>query len=431
MCINSCSTSTKKTNSFNNLESDKCFAGDASFCIDQGLREKDSNVSLKLFKKACELKSKVGCGLVYFVGDNTSKKAKDLFGQSCFLEKDKIGCGTLGFFALANGEEEKGYSLLKQACEMKHRYSCYQLLHGFIKQKNISEVTKYANKLCDLNDDETCLWLGNHYLGLKNKKDAKALFEKSCDLKNAIGCFKRGFNFIDLKNAKVTFAYLNKACELKHAKSCFYYADLLWETKKKLESFKYYQKSCNLKFSNGCVGLGRFYSDSGDKNLAIKYYSRGCEYSQNQNNNERKSDVLFNCFLAGQYSAEYFNPKISIDFFRRGCQFKAGNEEEQDFVMDSCARLGVYNYEADTFNKAVEYTKKRCLQNKNKKNASKNCYNLSCIYSLTRKIEESIAYMRKALEFGYSDWVNLKTDFETINIRNLPGFTRLVDEFQK
>lgn len=429
--LNISSCSTKKTKPLSSPLSNECFSGNVSSCIEQGLEEKDNIKSLELFKHACELKSKVGCGLVFFLGDKTSKKAKDLFGQSCFLEKDKVGCGTLGFYALANGDEEKGISLLKQACEMKHKYSCDQLLHHYIKEKNIPEMIKYATGLCALNDDDTCLWLGNYYLSLRKKKKAKVIFEKACDLKNAMGCFKRGFHFINLKNASDTFLYLNKACQYKHARSCFYYADLMWETGKRLESFKFYQKSCNLKFANGCIGLGRYHSVSGDKNLAIKYYSKGCAFSEDPKNIEKKNDVLYNCFLAGQYASEYFNPNVSVEFFKRGCQYKPQNEEEKDFVMDSCSRLGIYDYDSIMLKKAIDHIQTRCEEGPSKKTSSRNCYNLSCLYSLTRKIEKSMFFMRKALEYGYSDWANLLTDFETINIRNMPGFKRLVDEYRK
>jgi len=44
-------------------------------------------------------------------------------------------------------------------------------------------------------------------------------------------------------------------------------------------------------------------------------------------------------------------------------------------------------------------------------------YNVACIYAIQNKPEESVEWLKKAVEKGFSDWKHIKTDSDLDNIR--------------
>jgi clan AA aspartic protease (TIGR02281 family) len=59
-----------------------------------------------------------------------------------------------------------------------------------------------------------------------------------------------------------------------------------------------------------------------------------------------------------------------------------------------------------------------------------NYYDASCLYSLMNKPTEAIASLKMAFQKGYTDFVHLSADDDLNNIRNLPEFTNLVQEWK-
>jgi Flp pilus assembly protein TadD len=57
-------------------------------------------------------------------------------------------------------------------------------------------------------------------------------------------------------------------------------------------------------------------------------------------------------------------------------------------------------------------------------------YNLACSLSLKENHEEALAVLRSALELGYTDFKWMSEDTDLDNLRQLPEFNALVDEFK-
>jgi tetratricopeptide (TPR) repeat protein len=55
-------------------------------------------------------------------------------------------------------------------------------------------------------------------------------------------------------------------------------------------------------------------------------------------------------------------------------------------------------------------------------------YNIACLYSLQNKVDESVEWLRKAINKGFNNWTLLKTDKDLENVRRSPKYQRLLDD---
>ena len=53
-------------------------------------------------------------------------------------------------------------------------------------------------------------------------------------------------------------------------------------------------------------------------------------------------------------------------------------------------------------------------------------YNIACIYARQNRAEESLDWLKKAIEKGYNDWKLIKTDKDLDNIRSSEYYQELV-----
>ena len=54
-------------------------------------------------------------------------------------------------------------------------------------------------------------------------------------------------------------------------------------------------------------------------------------------------------------------------------------------------------------------------------------YNLACIYSLLKRIEDALASLRRAFELGYTDLAYLQKDPDLSHLRQSPKYRQLLD----
>ena len=66
-----------------------------------------------------------------------------------------------------------------------------------------------------------------------------------------------------------------------------------------------------------------------------------------------------------------------------------------------------------------------------KKDDKGNCYDAACLYSIMGDKEESISYLRRALEKGYRNFNHIKRDHDLNNIRSTAEYKALMDEYEK
>jgi tetratricopeptide (TPR) repeat protein len=53
-------------------------------------------------------------------------------------------------------------------------------------------------------------------------------------------------------------------------------------------------------------------------------------------------------------------------------------------------------------------------------------YNVACMYSRLNRIDESIEWLNKAVDKGYTNWESMKTDSDLDNIRESSAYKKLI-----
>jgi len=56
------------------------------------------------------------------------------------------------------------------------------------------------------------------------------------------------------------------------------------------------------------------------------------------------------------------------------------------------------------------------------------CYNMACVYSRWGRVEESVAWLRRAVEKGFSNRDMIRTDEDLENIRDTEYYRKLVGD---
>jgi len=56
------------------------------------------------------------------------------------------------------------------------------------------------------------------------------------------------------------------------------------------------------------------------------------------------------------------------------------------------------------------------------------CYNLACVYSRQNKKNDAVEWLQKAVNKGYDNWNNLKSDPDLENIKDEPGYRKLLKQ---
>jgi tetratricopeptide (TPR) repeat protein len=54
-------------------------------------------------------------------------------------------------------------------------------------------------------------------------------------------------------------------------------------------------------------------------------------------------------------------------------------------------------------------------------------YNIACMYALLKQVDESIAWLKKAIDKGYTNWESIKKDADLDNIRNAKAYKELIE----
>jgi tetratricopeptide (TPR) repeat protein len=55
-------------------------------------------------------------------------------------------------------------------------------------------------------------------------------------------------------------------------------------------------------------------------------------------------------------------------------------------------------------------------------------YNIACMYSRLKRVDESIEWLKKAIDKGYTNWENLKKDGDLDNIRDDKAYKELIKD---
>ncbi|NDV59216.1 retroviral-like aspartic protease family protein [Bacteroides sp. 519] len=132
------------------------------------------------------------------------------------------------------------------------------------------------------------------------------------------------------------------------------------------------------------------------------------------------------------------NPEEAYGYLKRGIIHKTlGNEDdarrdfEQVILLDTVPDSESITQYAFLYlgqkEKAIEWQNKLLAEESDKGTY----YDAACLYSLMNDKKQALSYLRQALEAGYYQFVYISQDQDLDNIRQLPEFKQLIEEFMQ
>ena len=271
-----------KTSSSKNMK-EACDSGASCLELAKNFYKNNQNKEVAIYtKKACDLGSREGCGLLsllYFEGVEIKQdyeKALALGEQSC-NNGDAIGCfvhGVMHHLGKGGAKQDtedatrfykKAEKISKRDCDNNDAEACSNLgiiyASDLISSKSKSDAVPFFQKACAGDDREACTQLGLAYSlspledwGIEQDvKKSFELFKKACDLKDSEGCARLGFSYEIQQNNNQAIKYYKQACNMSSAMGCKNAGYFYERVHKDLKSAKkYYKKACGLGYAEVC-----------------------------------------------------------------------------------------------------------------------------------------------------------------------------------
>jgi tetratricopeptide (TPR) repeat protein len=107
----------------------------------------------------------------------------------------------------------------------------------------------------------------------------------------------------------------------------------------------------------------------------------------------------------------------SIDQYRRAIAIQPDFPQALNNLAMAHTFAGKYDQALEVFQKLITLHP----------DDAANYYNAAVLYALQKKETEALAWLNKAVEKGYDNWDLIKTDKDLENIRNTPGYQKLIE----
>ena len=175
------------------------------------------------------------------------------------------------------------------------------------------------------------------------------------------------------------------------------------------EAIKHYTEALRIKpdYAKAHNNLGNALADQGKLSAAIKHYKEALRI------NPDFTEVRGNLKKVLGFLKEIDEAIQSIQ------ELLEVNPEDPRLHYD----LGNLYYKKGEFDKTIfQYQKSLSIQPDN----PSTYYNLACMYSMQNRLEKSLDFLKKAIEKGYENWEQIKTDGDLENIRGTSGYRELV-----
>lgn len=135
----------------------------------------------------------------------------------------------LGFLYASQGDVEKGKVFFKKACDLKEKMGCSNLAYTYKQEKNFASAYSNYVRACNYGDAEACnyatMMIFNQKNGVPSEQSRMYMLSlKSCELKNKMGCsnlaylYEKGIGVT--KNSAKAQKFYKKACKLGDTDSC-------------------------------------------------------------------------------------------------------------------------------------------------------------------------------------------------------------------
>lgn len=160
---------------------------------------------------------------------------------------------------------------------------------------------------------------------------------------------------------------------------------------------------------------------------AFGYYCRGCFKDHSGDIDGAIEDYTLSITMNPDYAYTYLNRGV---LYRLKGNVKASEEDFKQVIrLDSipnnmeCAQYAYYYL--GNKDKAISL-----INNILKKEDNGNYYDAACLYSIMGEKEKAIGYLRKALEFGFRRFAQIKCDRDLYNIRSEDAYKVLMEEYE-
>jgi hypothetical protein len=332
----------------------QCDQGKAEACLSLAYEyesghnfPKDSAQAATLARRACDLGSAGGCGLLgwFYLSKEVTGDPMETFQalrRGCD-GRDAFGCYNLAYLYLQGTGVAKDLaraaSLYEEACGYGAAGACATVgklaADGNGVPRDLTKATTFLDKACDGGHGEACENLGEWHAegGVLPRDDARAvaLFERGCRAGFAKACLRlarhtgKGIPSAEARAASA-LAVLSPACDAGNSAACFYVGLLRTGgkgvDKDPREAARVYEKGCESGEPSACTNLGVLYIEGKgvkrDPAQAAVLYRKACE--------ARDSVACSN--LASMYlygNGVVKDKEQALAYFKRACD--GGNEK--------------------------------------------------------------------------------------------------------
>jgi hypothetical protein len=132
------------------------------------------------------------------------------------------------------------------------------------------------------------------------------------------------------------------------------------------------------------------------------------------------------CYYAGSYYHLSANKNIhkASSFFEKGCSYFLDlQDDKNEAAALSCGYLGAYKKNKKLLHIAVDEMQLGCIE-------KNDCYHIACLHSLYGNKDEALKYLKLTLDSGLKDFDGISLDSDLDNIKTLPAFKTLIDEYK-
>jgi TPR repeat protein len=227
-----------------------CHFGDGSACNWLGITYADGRGvsadlarALPLLELGCEQGFGMACTNLAFYRKADKAEELKLFQRACELGS-KVGCAWWGVRLVERdgpGEKREAFEKLQMGCDGFVGWACARIgahyRDGIVLVQNERKGADFQERACELGFGSGCVELANAFTTGKGRAtDASRAFEllqKACELDKANGCYALGHAYLQgrgtAKDEAAARERFNTACEASHAEACRELAEMAGE----------------------------------------------------------------------------------------------------------------------------------------------------------------------------------------------------------
>lgn len=264
----------------------------------------DPKGSARLFEKSCKTDlyapACTSLGELYLAGVGVSPdaaKAEALLKEGCEA-RDYWGCYQLGALHSSGGEAEKAAAYLKKSCDNNIIQGCAELGRllesGEGIARDLPAAARFMGMGCEAGLTDSCYTLGELYATGRGVPPSGAialgLYRTACEAGDQRGCYGEGVLFAAgegvPQNIEAAITRFDRACEAGYAQGCSRLGQVYFHgqgmRKDKRLGMRYLHRGCDAGDPFGCEELGAALVTGGrdvppDPERAISVLHQACE----------------------------------------------------------------------------------------------------------------------------------------------------------